>query len=159
MDKLKQILIRSYPKGEIRMGGDFCFLDNKGLDELSFPELSSVTKQKFYLGHFFTGLPKFSIIKMVIGFDGNTEDFKWMCNPLFSDNYNSLLQDFNRISSEAKSDLVSDIVELLKLTGANITSINIDDFEFQIWLGETKWRKLSFGKKNKIEIKTTPNNG
>ena len=35
--------------------------------------------------------------------------------------------------------LGGEIVEILKLTEANISEINPDRFEFQIWFGENKW--------------------
>lgn len=155
MTDIQTILKNKFPKTEERVEGQLVFLDQQEIIRLDSPRLQAITNLDFYKTKFFTGYRKFTIIDAVVGLLNDNEIFI-LTNPLFSDKHSDLIKVFENVkSTNVDKDLISDLVDMYRETGANITDIGA--YKYQIWFGDNKWRILDFEINGTLKIKTTPN--
>lgn len=155
MTDIQTLLKNKFPKTEDRIEGHLVFLEQYGIHKLDKPFLHDITHLDFYKVRFFTGYRKCRVIDTVVGFSMDNRVFL-LTNPIFSDRYSSLIQQFENIESTwINQSLISEIIELYRETGVKITEIS--NGQYQIWFGENKWRALNFEINGTLKIKTIPN--
>lgn len=155
MTEIHNILTSKFPKTVDRIEGRLVFLDQHEINKVISHKLEALCKLDFYQAKFFTGYHKFTIIDVIVGCSKDNEVFL-LTNPLFSERYSNLIPVLENINAEqVNQEVITEIVECYKRTGAKITAIN--EHNFQIWFGESAWHILSFEFNQNLKIKSTPN--
>ena len=158
MTDLELILINKFAATEERLEGHLIYLKNYGLTKLNQPRLGQKTNLDFYRAKFFTGYRKFSKIDIVIGVSADNKEIFLLTNPLFSDKYSNLIEQFKKIQKQDISQqLINEIIELYKEVGTCITIIDAKKNLYQIWFGRNKWRTMKIDHDITLTIKTIPN--
>lgn len=155
MTELDLILVNRFPSTEERIEGRLVYLIKYGLTKIDVANLELKTSLAFYKAKFFTGYRKFTIIDVIIGVNHEGQIFL-LTNPLFSDKYSDLITQFGNIyQKDIDQCLINEIIELYKIVGTNITEIDPKANLYQIWFGNTKWRKMKIDITGRLTIKIT----
>lgn len=155
MTDLETLLTIKFPRTNEYIEGQLVFLDQYGVDRIRKTNLENATHLTFYKAKFFTGYKKFTITDIVIGISGDNSIYL-LTNPLFSDKYSDIVTQLERINTRLVNHrLISEIIDLYKVTGSSITEISND--KYQIWYGDNKWRVMEFENSITLKIKTVPN--
>lgn len=155
MKELDLILANRFSSTEERIEDRLVYLIKYGLTKINVANLEQKARLTFYKAKFFTGYRKFSIIDVIIGANHEGQIFL-LTNPLFSVKYSDLITQFENIyQKDIDQCLINEIIELYKIVGTNITEIDATTNLYQIWFGNTKWRKMKIDIADRLTIKIT----